>query len=71
MPKKCITMQKNDISVPELYNDAITYNHEENPFNHVKNRITTEKSYNHGKPYKHANELNNHGKEAYNHAKVV
>jgi len=30
-----------------------------------------EKSYNHGKPYKHANELNNHAKEAYNHAKVV
>jgi len=30
-----------------------------------------EKSYNHGKPYKHANELYNHAKEAYNHAKVV
>jgi len=64
-------MQKNNISVPELYNHAITYNHEEKPFNHVKNLITTEKLYNHGKPYNHANELNNHGKEAYNHAKVV
>ena len=46
-------MQKNDISVPELYNHAITYNHEEKPFNHVKNRITMEETYNHEKPYNH------------------